>query len=457
MSSTQMEPAAVMIETPSAAPRQESRKGFHAVVQSIGSKVIILALQAGTGILTARALGPAGRGELAAMILWPLFVASATTLGVPSSLIFHLRHRDRERAGLATSGFAMAMVLGVVAAAGAALVLPWWLHQYSAGVILAAQWFLITVPLCSVTLAGRAVLEAEHDFSASNAIQILTPLATLAGLLVFLGAHRLSPYTAAIAYIAASLPAFGYMLSRIHRTGIRAARVQLGVIRQLLQYGIRSYGIDLLGTLALQVDQVLVVSLLSAGAMGSYVVVLSLSRMLNVFQQSVVMVLFPKAAGHPADTVIAMTGNAVRTSGLVTAVCGVFVCLTGPTLLRLLYGAEYVGAVDAMRILVLEAILSGVVFVLAQAFMALDRPGVVTILQGVGLSLSIPMMLWLIPRYGIYGAAVSLLASTTARLLFVTIGFRMFLKISAPRMLPGWNDVRLLMGAVRSMVRERAA
>lgn len=465
MSSTPMEPVAVIVERPAAAPRQDShqsshrssRQGFRAVVQSIGSKVIILALQAGTGILTARALGPAGRGELAAMILWPLFVASATTLGVPSSLIYHLRSRNRERERLVTGGFVMAIVLGVFAAAGAALVLPWWLHQYSAGVIHAAQWFLITVPLCSVTLAGRAVLEAEHDFSASNAIQILTPLATLVGLLLFLGTHNLSAYTAAIAYIAASLPAFGYMLSRINRTGIRAARIQPTVIRQLLQYGIRSYGIDLLGTLALQVDQVLVVSLLSPGAMGSYVVVLSLSRMLNVFQQSVVMVLFPKAAGHPADTVIAMTGNAVRTSGLVTAICGVFVCLTGPTLLRLLYGAEYVDAVGAMRVLVLEAILSGVVFVLAQAFMALDRPGVVTILQAVGLSLSIPMMLWLIPRYGIYGAAVSLLASTTARLLFVTVGFRVFLKIRAPRLLPGWNDIRLLMGAVHSMVRERAA
>lgn len=457
MSSTQMEPASVIVERP-AAPRA----GFRAVVQSIGSKVIILALQAGTGILTARALGPAGRGELAAMILWPLFMASATTLGVPSSLIYHLRKHLRGRSGecdrLVTTGFVMATVMGTLAAVVAALALPLWLHQYSAGVIRAAQWFLITVPLCSVTLAGRAVLEAEHDFSASNAIQILTPLATLAALVAFFGFHRLTSYTAAIAYIAASLPAFGYMLLHIRRAGIRVARVKLGVIRQLLQYGIRSYGIDLLGTLALQVDQVLVVSLLSAGAMGSYVVVLSLSRMLNVFQQSVVMVLFPKAAGHPADTVIAMTGSAVRTSGMVTAVCGVFVCLTGPTLLRLLYGAEYVGAVDAMRILVLEAILSGIVFVLAQAFMALDRPGVVTILQALGLSLSIPMMLWLIPHYGIYGAAISLLVSTTARLVFVTAGFKIFLKTSPPRLLPGWSDLRLLMGSAHSMLaRERAA
>ena len=240
------------------------RHGFRAVVQSIGSKSTILALQAGTGILTARTLGPAGRGELAAMILWPLFVASVTTLGVPSSLIYHLRSQADEHESLVANGFVMAAVMGVIAAGAAAAFLPWWLHQYSPDVIHAAQCFLITVPLCSITLAGRAVLEAEHDFAASNAIQILTPFVTLLGLLLFLSIHHMNPYAASLAYIAASLPSFGFMLSRVRRRGIRMARIQLTAIKRLLQYGIRSYGVDVLGTLALQVDQVLVVSLLSA-------------------------------------------------------------------------------------------------------------------------------------------------------------------------------------------------
>jgi O-antigen/teichoic acid export membrane protein len=228
-------------------------------------------------------------------------------------------------------------------------------------------------------------------------------------------------------------------------------------MKRILGYGIRSYGIDVLGTLALYVDQVLVIGLLSPGAMGSYVVVLSLSRMLNLFQNSVVMVLFPKAAGRPREDVVAMTGECVRISGLVTAFCGVFVCLAGPTLLRILYGSEYVAAKGALRILVVEVVLSGATFVLAQAFMALDRPGVVTILQAIGLSLSIPMMLLLIPRYGIYGAAVSLLTSTVARLLFVYCAYWIFLKIKPPSLLPSSRDIKLLWGSLMASRTERAA
>jgi Membrane protein involved in the export of O-antigen and teichoic acid len=442
-------------ETEAAA--ETPRHGFRSVVQAVASKVGILGLQAGTGILTARMLKPEGRGELAAMILWPLFIASLTTLGVPSALIYHLRHHPERKANLVTNAFIMSATMGTIAAIVTALILPLWLHQYSRTIVRFAEIFLITVPLCSVTLAGRAALEAEHDFSGSNAIQILTPFSTLVVLIGLLIFHRLDAYTAAVAYIIAALPSFWLMVRRIRNAGVEVGRVSVEIGKQLLSYGVRSYGVDLLGTLALQVDQVLVVSLLSAGAMGSYVVVLSLSRMLNVFQTSVVMVLFPKAAGHSKDAVLAMTGRAVRISGLATAACGLIVCTAGPALLGLLYGAEYVTATGALRILVLEATLSGVVFVLAQAFMALNHPGVVTILQALGLSLSIPLMIWLIPKYGIYGAAVALLTSTVARLLFVSVGFRIFLKTAAPSLWPEWRDIRFVSGALFDLCRERAA
>lgn len=440
---------------PDYAGLKKSPKGFRAVTQSIASKAVILALQAGTGILTARALRPWGRGELAAMILWPLLVASITTLGVPSSLIYFLRHRPQQRDQLVANGFIMSMILGSVAAIVTTAILPLCLHEYAPSIVHAAQWFLITVPICSLTLTGRAVLEASHDFSASNAIQILMPLATLFGLLAFLGLHTFNPYTAAVAYIAASIPAFWLMVSRVRRVCVWRASAHIAVMKQILGYGVRSYGIDVLGTLALYVDQVLVVGMLNPGAMGSYVVVLSLSRMLNLFQTSVVMVLFPKSAGRPMRDVVAMTGDAVRISSLATALCGILVCAAGPSLLRIFYGSEYVAAAGALRILVLEVVLSGATYVLAQAFMALNTPGVVTVLQATGLSLSVPLMLLLIPRWGIYGAAVSLLASTIARFIFVIAAFRVFLKIDPPGLIPNRNDLMLVWNRVMAWQVER--
>jgi O-antigen/teichoic acid export membrane protein len=214
--------------------------------------------------------------------------------------------------------------------------------------------------------------------------------------------------------------------------------------RQLLSYGVRSYGIDLLGTLAGQLDQVLVIGLLSPSSMGMYAVALSLSRMLNVFQASIVTVLFPKIAAMPLVEVVSLTGQVTRLNLFLTLLIGIILMALGPIVLQVLYGSEFMEAVAVFRILIIEVILAGTTMILAQAFMALGRPGMVTILQGVGLGLSLPLMLILIPRYGLVGAGLSLLGSTTARLIFILLSYRITFKIPPPSLVFTSADLMLL-------------
>jgi len=425
------------------ATKQAGQRGIRAISETLLSKVGIQAINACTGIITARALLPSGRGQLAAMILWSGFLASLTSLGVPSSLIYFFRHREAMRDRIVATGLTMSLFSGLVATAVGVLFIPRWMHQYSAQSILAAQWFMIVTPICSVTLAGKSLLEAAGKFKSSNLLQISTPLATAIPLVILLVFHALNPFTAAAAYIFAALPSFFYLMYRL-RPMVAHLRADFEAARLLLSFGIRSYGIDLLGTLAVQVDQVLVVSLLNAKEMGSYVVVLSLSRMLNLFYNSVTMILFPKAAGLSAETVLALTERCARVATLVSAAAAVFVYVFGPFFLNLLYGREYGSALSSLRILLIEVTLAGTASVLAQAFMAMGRPGIVTILQAVGLSFSIPLMIALIPRWGINGAATALLVSTCARLLFVFFGFRVFLKTRLPNLVPQPTDIALL-------------
>jgi O-antigen/teichoic acid export membrane protein len=332
-----------------------------------------------------------------------------------------------------------------------ALGMPHWLHLYPVWAIRAAQWFLLVTPLCAATLVLRGALEANGAFSLSNLAQLLNPAVTLGLLLLFFAIHRFDTITASLAYILAALPVFLLLVWQARSLFDRLPRPSIAASKLLLSYGIRSYGIDLLGTLALQVDQVIVVSFLKASDLGLYVVMLSLSRMLNVFQTSVVMVLFPKAAGRTRETAIALTARAARVSTLITGICALALAIVGPLLLRVFYGREYARSIGCLRLLLLEVTISGCVFVLAQAFMALGRPGVVTFLQAIGLSLSLPIMLWLIPRWGITGAAVALLGSTCARFIFIYTSFPLIMKVEAPSLLPRREDFQILLDALRRL------
>ena len=65
-------------------PGPKQLSATSAFVQSAGAKLLIIGLNAATGILTARALAPAGRGELSAMILWYIFLATSLVLVFPA-------------------------------------------------------------------------------------------------------------------------------------------------------------------------------------------------------------------------------------------------------------------------------------------------------------------------------------------------------------------------------------
>jgi O-antigen/teichoic acid export membrane protein len=435
-------------DSPRASPQRTPLSAAGAVLQSIGAKLLVVGINVVTGIITARKLQPAGRGELAAMILWPVFLSSILTLGVPSALTFQLKSNPRRSSQLTGTALLLAILTSGIALVVGFLFMQSWIAQYPPRVVLFARIFLLSAPLTSLLLVGRAALESRNDFGASNMLLVCTPSLTLLCLLALLAAHALTPYSAGMAYVPAGLVPTAWMMRRLWRVFQPSLRSFQDSAKLLFSYGIRSYGIDLCGTMALYVDQALVVRILAPKMMGIYVVALSLSRMLNAFHTSVIMVLFPKAVSQSPDTVREMTSRAMRMSTVLTAIVGTIIAILGPQALSLLYGAEYRTASTVLRILVLEVILSGATLVLSQAFMALGRPGVVTALQVTGLVLTIPLMILLVPRYGIVGAGIALLVSTTSRFILVLLSFPLFLKMQVPAFLPKWQDVNYMTSTV---------
>ncbi len=429
---------------PGMTPKSPNSSTMRAFAQSAGAKLLIIALNAATGILTARALAPEGRGQLSAMLLWYVLLASLFTLGIPSALTYQLRSHPDKKSEVTGVAFLVSLTVTIAVAAVAAFLLPYFMPQYPKQVIRFARIFLLNTPIATFFLIGRAAVESQGEFNPSNLSLIVPPTLTLLGLLVLRFMHVFTPVNAAWCYALAGLPSLYLMAKSVQRS----LRPKLSSIRTtsrlLLAYGIRSYGIDLCGTMSIYIDQAFVVRLFQPAVMGTYVVALSLSRMLNAFHTAVVMVLFPKAVSRSAEEVIDMTGRAVRLTTLLTTACGLGVMFTGPKLLALLYGPEYRAAASVLRILVLEVILAGATQVMSQAFMALARPGVVTALQALGLALVMPLMFFLVPRFGIEGAALSLLFSTSARFLFVLISFPRFLGMPHPRLLIDRSDLTLI-------------
>ncbi|WP_158748943.1 lipopolysaccharide biosynthesis protein [Acidobacterium sp. S8] len=435
--------------------------GLAAVMQSAGGRILFVLINAGTGIITARALHPAGRGELAALGVWPNFLGSLMTFGLPSSLIFWSRAEPQNKTNLLWASLPLTILLGALAMLTGMIGIPFWLSQYSPHIVQIARLFMFNAFIVLLIANARAACEAENDFFASSLALCMSPLLAFVGLIALQLTHILTPVSAACAYIVSGIPSCIFLLFRL-RHNFRNPPVHIiDAAGKLLNYGARSYGVDICGTLSLYADQAIVVHLLNPDAMGTYVVALSLSRTLNVIHQAVASVLFPKAVSLQPKELIAMTGRAIRISTLLTAICGVAVAALGPILLSLLYGREYRGATAILNILIAEVILTGATLVLTRAYMALGRPGLVTILQSSGLILSLPLLLLLVPRWGVLGASFALLTAALVRLILALCSFRFVLGLPAPGLTPRMDELQAFGGRLRNnllaALRRRAA
>ncbi|MBO9130022.1 polysaccharide biosynthesis C-terminal domain-containing protein [Bacillus sp. 165] len=428
---------------------RKSNGNLFSVFKSILTNGFVTLLGLVTGMITARYLGVEGRGEQAAIIIWPQFLAYILTLGLPSALVYYFRIRKNMNAAYFYCSIISSLILGVISVIGGIIIVPFFLRGYSEDIILFSQIVMIAAPFILNDALINAILQGRGQFNTLNRVRYLTPFFTLVLLVFFIVTGTNNSYTFALAYLIPSIPITIYNSIRMYKEyKIPSWKELKKATQELYGYGIRSYGIDLAGAINVRLDRFLVVGLLSPKNMGLYVVALSLSRMLNIFTTGIVTVLFPKASGKQEKEIVEIIGRSARLNLFFTGVGALIIILFGPYALNLLYGKDFLDALPAFRILILEVMITGTVEILSQAFMALNKPGRVTIRQMIGLVINLPLLLILVPKYGINGAAVSLLISSIFRLLFILISFKKVLKVETPSLLINIKDFRWLKNTV---------
>lgn len=423
-----------------------------AAMQSLLTKFIVLGLNAGTSLVVARLLRPEGRGEMSAMIVWSGFLSGLLTFGLPSAVIFDIQDKPAARARTVGTALTLTLVLTVLVAAIGYVALPFWLSKYSAHEIMVARWFLLSSPIPLFLSVGRGAMEASGGFSQSNFALWCGPLLTLLFLAGFAVTHTLTPVTGGLAYVLGNVPGTLWLIKSVWQEYRPELKDFAASSRMLLHYGLRSWGVDLLAALGAQADQVLIVRFLSPAAMGTYIVAASFARLIGVFQTSTVMVLFPRVAARTTSEVVSLTSLTARITSACALVTALTLGLAGPYMLGAIYGPAYVQeGTTVFRILLLEVVFGGATQTLAQAFMASGRPGIVTIVQGLGVGVGIACMPVLILRFGVAGAAGALLMSSVIRLVLTLFCFRAILKMPTPSLFPKRSDFSFVGERIRGL------
>ena len=183
------------------------------------------------------------------------------------------------------------------------------------------------------------------------------------------------------------------------------------------------------------------VALLAPEIVGTYVVALSLSRVVGVLQGAVTTVLFPSIAAQPKASVVEAVAGTVRVVGLLSVLVAAGLGMVGPGVITLVYGGRFDGTIAPFRILLIDTVLSGTARILYQAYSGTGRPEAVTMFEALAVAASLGSMLLVVPQYGTVGAAWCVVLASAVRLTCAVAGLRLVLRVRIPRLLVSRSDI----------------
>jgi len=381
------------------------------------ANVLIAAVGFITGQLQARALGPTGRGELAAIIV-PVTLA-------PQILAFALgAYAAREAASgrrsvneLVGSVGLPLLLISAIGMAGALPAADALANGNGTVETYLAIGFLI-LPIGLLGGLGFAILGGLGRWTlviASKMIAVCVPFIGIVALYLLdeMSVGRVAALTLAGGVLSV-IPAFAVM-ARAGRPVLR-----MTVSRASISFGFRSWVGGLAQLANARLDQLLMIPLVSASELGLYAVAVSLAGLSSFLSGALGPPLITRVAG--GDT--AIVPRALRVTLGAVATMNLALAVVTPLVLPLLFGADFKGAVDQALVLLLAGVPLAGISVLAAALAADGAPGTSSVGEGIALAVTVPGLVLLVPGLGGMGAAIVSLLAYGASFCFQLIAVR---------------------------------
>lgn len=362
----------------------------------------MLLLNAVSGILSARLLGPSGRGVLALAFVWGALVAEVADLGVSQAVVFYSSHESATRATIWGQSL-------VAAAAQSAVVVP---------VALLAAWYLVpsesgrlevSISLMSLPLSlgvgyQLGLLRGAQRFGLYNAIRLGQTVAWTGVVLTFTLLSVASARGLVVGYVAVLLVTFVATAFALYRLIGRPSFARRG-FTILFRYGLLVWVSGIGHQASARIDQFILGSMTAVAVLGQYAAAVNLASVLTAVSMGIAVVTLPSITRAGTKQRISL-GKRNWLVGVVAMSVGALVLeLVAPLLVPALFGASFLPAVPLLRILLIGQVALGSTQILHEVARGKRQLKFPAIVETCGAGATIALLLYAVPRWGAVGAA----------------------------------------------------
>jgi len=405
------------------------------VARLTGVNVLVVVIAFVTSPVLARALGPAGRGEVAAIFAVLTLAPWISELGMTAFLCRERARRTQPLGVLLGSTMPITLgssLVGVLAAIPVAHALGRGRNEVITFIEIGL--FLLPATVFMQTLYGVALGDERWRLVMLTRV-LSTGIAGISIVALSLAGH-LTVETAAVSYLAAG------MLSGIPFLLTLRGSLPWTVDRSLaavgLSFGVRSWLSTLASNGNTRLDQLLMAAMVSSRQLGLYALAFTLASASGALVSGVANALMPRVAvGEPA-----LAARACRVTVMFVVVGGALVALSSSVAVPFVFGSAFNDAVPMLIVLLGASVFFVPGQLLGSALIVAGNPAAAARSQVLGLVITVPALILVLPFAGGMGAAwVSLVSYTATFVVALRAAMRLF-------GLPPWAFVLVTRGDV---------
>lgn len=407
-------------------PAETQKHRFHIesellrnVLETYGTRIVLIAIGLATTVIAARTLGPVGRGLFAVATAVGAMGVQFGNLGLHASNTYYVARNRALLPVLVGNTLVVGFGFGSLAALCAWIffvIFPQTAPLQGGILAMALAW----IPFGLSYMLLQNLLLGIQEVRAYNGIELTTKVIVLVlfGLVILWGQVSAElMFGSTLAGLALSCM---WVLWRLRDHFKAPVSWSLEVFKENLGLGLKAYFISFFGFLVLRTDLLMVKYIAGPEQAGFYSISETMAENILTLPVVIGVILFPKLAGmREQKEKLRLTKNSVL---LMSALLLPIMLLAGVfalPLVRLVFGASFVPAVGAFKFMMPGGFFLGIEIVAVQYLNSLGYPFEIVYAWLLVTVLNVTANLWVIPAFGITGAA--LVSSSSNLLIFLLV------------------------------------
>lgn len=390
-------------------------------LMNFGSNIFTIILGLVTTIIIARSLGAEGQGVFTLITLLPTMLVTFMNFGIGPATVFYTGREKYSINVIVSTNIILGLVISILALVVGVSASFLFKDTFFAGVPTTSLLsILLVLPFLFFNSFLQAVYQGMQNFKRYNMINLSSKFIQVLILIAIFLIFKLSLTGALISFVIGTILPAIFIIGYMRKDGVRFkfSEYSMELTKNSFKYGYKAHLSNIVAFFNYRLDILMISFFINPLAVGIYNVAVSIAERLWIFSQPVSAALFPRiSAAKTEEERNILTTMTARNVLYLSIFFGLVFFVLSDIAVYVLFGLEYREASVVIKILLVGITLFSAERILSNDLAGRGKPEINLYTSLFTVACNIILNFILIPKYGLYGAALA--TSITYSLTFI--------------------------------------